>query len=313
MSTTVLAGDATARRRKLTGKAPWQHDEPWSVRIGKWLILGLFALVIIIPLWMVVATSLASTKAVGEAGGMVLWTSDTSLNAYKTILSSSRIPRALGISLVATVLGTILSSAMTILCAYGLSRPSTIGHKFILWTVLFTYLFGPGLIPVYLVVRNIGIYNTIWALFVPNLFAAFNLIVLRSFFMGLPTELTDSARLDGASEWGILRKVILPLSKAPIAVISLFYGVGFWNNFFNAMLYLDDSNNYPLQMVLRDYVLNGSNMLNKASGSEVIVHNAPQTSIQMAVVVVAMVPVMLVYPFVQKHFVQGVIIGAVKG
>lgn len=300
------------KRREDENAMSWEKPLPWYGSALKWLVLAGFAIVILGPVWMVFATSFASAQQVGQSGGMVLFPTSPSFQAYREVLRNDRVMPAFAISVGVTAVGTFVNTAITALAAYGLSRPRSLWHRPMLFTILFTYLFGPGMIPVYLTVQQLGLIDKLAALILPNMIAAFNLVILRGFFMGLPNELTEAARIDGASEWGILGRIILPLSKAPIAVIALFYGVGYWNNFFNAMLYLLSTEKYPLQMVLRDLVLSGMGA-NTSLTQTALQAQAPAMSVQMAIVVIAMVPVLIVYPFVQKHFVQGVVLGAVKG
>lgn len=290
----------------------WEKPLPWYAQSLKWLVLVGFGLIILAPVWMVFATSFASAEQVGQSGGMVLLPTSPTLQAYREVLSNDRVMPAFWISVIVTLVGTFVNTTITALAAYGLSRPSSLWHRPLLFTILFTYLFGPGMIPVFLTVQQLGLIDRLAALILPNMIAAFNLVILRGFFTGLPVELTDAARIDGANEWRIFRQIILPLSKAPIAVVALFYGVGYWNNFFNALLYLLDTKKYPLQMVLRDFVL-ASQATETSTQASAVAAAAPAMSVQMAIVVIAMVPVLLVYPFVQRHFVKGVVLGAVKG
>jgi putative aldouronate transport system permease protein len=187
----------------------------------------------------------------------------------------------------------------------------------LLFVVLLTFLFGPGIIPSYLVVNALGLIDSYAALVLPAAVSAFNLIVMRSFFMAIPGELIDSARIDGAGEFATLRRIVLPLSKAVVAVVGLFYAVGYWNAFFNALLYLNDNTKWPLQMVLRTYIVEQQQLPTGAGGVATGVGfglaPAPGLAIKMAIVVIAVVPVLLVYPFIQRHFTKGVIVGAVKG
>ncbi|WP_246467150.1 carbohydrate ABC transporter permease [Streptosporangium album] len=184
-----------------------------------------------------------------------------------------------------------------------------------LFLILLTFLFGPGLIPNYLLVSSLGLIDTYWSLILPGAVTAFNLVVMRAFFMNIPAEVSDSARIDGASEFHILRKIVLPMSKGVTAVIGLFYAVGYWNSFFNAVLYLNDNAKLPLQVVLRQYVLQGQSLFAGQTGDATVAGQTlpPSLALQMAIVVVALLPVLFVYPFVQRHFTKGVIIGAVKG
>jgi multiple sugar transport system permease protein/putative aldouronate transport system permease protein len=216
------------------------------------------------------------------------------------------------ISLLVTVVGTAVSLLCTTTLAYGLSRPGSLGHRPMLMLVLFTLLFAPGIIPSYLIVKELGLLNSYWSLIVPSAVNGFNVIVMRAFFMELPRELMDSARIDGAGEVAILRRLVIPLSKAVVAVVGLFYAVAYWNAFFNALLYLNDTDKWPLQLVLRTYVVNNAQLGvdQLGAGTEAL---PPQQSIQMAILVISVVPILLVYPFLQRHFAKGVLTGAVKG
>jgi putative aldouronate transport system permease protein len=204
--------------------------------------------------------------------------------------------------------GTALSLTITILAAYGLSRPKSFAHRPILTVMLITLLFTPGIIPLYLTVKGLGLLDSYWALILPTAMNAFNLVIMRNFFMGIPQDLRDAAVIDGAGDFRILLRVVLPLSRAVVAVIGLFYAVAYWNAFFNALLFLSDSTKWPLQLILRIYVLQGQALETDAGASP-----PAQPAIQMAVVVLAVIPVLLVFPFVQRHFTKGVTIGAVKG
>ena len=197
----------------------------------------------------------------------------------------------------------------TITLAYATSRPVLFGRP-VLLMVLFTLLFAPGLIPMYLMVRQLGLLDSLWSLILPGALSAFNFVVMRSFFMNIPAELIESARIDGASDITILRRIVLPLSKAVVAVVGLFYAVGFWNAFFNALLYINDSEKWPIQVILRTYVLQGTSLTADQLGVQQL---PPPQSLQMAIVMVALIPIICVYPFLQKHFTKGVITGAIKG
>ncbi|MET7493132.1 carbohydrate ABC transporter permease [Streptomyces sp900116325] len=261
------------------------------------------------PLLGVIGTSFASQSDIIRSSGLVLWPDHPTTDAYRTIFTGGVVTRALVVSLGITVFGTLASLLVTVGMAYGLSRRDVTGSRFILMTALFTMLFNAGIIPNFLLVKGLGLYDTYAALVMPTLVSAFNLVVLRSFFMNLPEELYDAAKVDGAGDFRILVRIALPLSKAVLAVISLFYAVTYWNAFFNSLLYLNDSDKWPLPMVLRTYVLQGQS-LNAASAGEVL---APQQAVQMAVLVIAVVPILCVYPFLQRYFTKGVLTGAIKG
>jgi putative aldouronate transport system permease protein len=301
----------------MTTRAVWEEEPTVVGRVGKPVVLALIALAVAFPLYVVVVTSLSSTEAVTRAGGLVVVPRDLTIAAYVQLLSGGVVTRALVISVLITLIGTAFSLWVTVLAAYGLSRPGSLFHRPLLFVVLLTFLFGPGIIPSYLLVNSLGLIDSYASLILPTAVSAFNLIVMRAFFMAIPAELIDSARIDGAGEFAILRRIVMPLSKAVVAVVGLFYAVGYWNAFFNALLYLNDNNKWPLQMVLRTYIVEqqalptGSGGV--ASGVGLGLAPAPGLAIKMAIVVIAIVPVLLVYPVIQRHYTKGVIIGAVKG
>lgn len=289
----------------------WEEKPTAAGQAGKGTLLFLVTAAVIIPLWTVVVTSLSSRQTIDRAGGMVFIPRGLDFSAYEALFATDRVTRALWVSTVVTVGGTVLSILLTVLAAYGLSRPGTLAHRPLLFLFLITFLFGPGLIPSYLLVTGIGLKDNLLSLIVPTAVNAFNLIVLRAFFMNIPGELIDSARIDGASEWRILWQIVVPLSRAVIAVVALFYAVGYWNSFFNAILYLSDPADHPIQLVLRSFILQGQ----APPGVSLPGTNVPPPSlaIKMAVVVVTVIPALLVYPFVQKHFTKAVLTGAIKG
>ncbi|MEN3608535.1 carbohydrate ABC transporter permease [Plantactinospora sp. ZYX-F-223] len=282
------------------------------VRALKGVVLAVCCAAVVVPFLGIVSTSLATHEQITRDGGFVLVPDEVSFAAYAAILSGGVVTRATLVSLFVTVAGTALSMATTILLAYGLSRPRSVAHRPLLMVVLFALLFTPGIIPSYLVVKSLGLLDSYWALILPVAVNAFNVIILRAFFMDLPREVIDSARIDGAGDAAILFRIVLPLSKAVLAVIGLFYAVAYWNAFFSALLYLNDTAKWPLQLVLRTYVVNqtqlGVDQLGSAGAAL-----PPQEAIQMAILVLSIVPVLVVYPFVQRHFTKGVLIGAVKG
>ncbi|MGP9500764.1 carbohydrate ABC transporter permease [Specibacter sp. AOP5-B1-6] len=290
------------------GRPAWKEPASPIYNAIKGVVIGGISLSIVIPLLLVVSTSLADDKQLIAAGGFVLWPTHPTFAAYEAIFSGEFMFRALGVSAFITAVGTFLALFITITMAYATSRPVLFGRP-VLLLVLFTLLFAPGLIPMFLMVKQLGLLNTVWSLILPGTFAAFNFVVMRSFFMNIPAELIEAARIDGASDFMILRKVVLPLSKAVIAVVGLFYAVGFWNAFFNAMLYINDQTLYPVQLILRNYVVQGGSMADAIG----VTSTPPPQSMQMAVVVVALLPILIVYPFLQKHFTKGVITGAIKG
>lgn len=301
-------GGGAARLRTING-AP---RPGLPMRGLKGIVLLIACAVVLVPFLAVVSTSLADQQQVTDSGGYVLWPDRPNLDAYRAILSGGVVTRALTVSIGITVVGTLLSLTCVTLLAYALSRPGTFAHKPILLTVLFTLLFSPGMIPMYLTVRQLGLLDSYWSLILPTMAGAFQVIIMRAFFMEVPGELLDSARIDGANELQILTRIVLPLSKAVLAVVGLFNAVAYWNAFFNAVLYINDTEKWPLQLVLRTYVVD-----NAAIGVDTAdiagTYMPPAQSLQMAILVISLVPIALVYPFLQRHFAKGILIGAVKG
>lgn len=293
-------------------RPPWMEQASLPERVAKVIVLAFISIVVLYPFVTVVATSLGTEPEITRSGGLILiWPAEPSLNAYRTIFTGGIVTKAVLVSIGITLVGTFLSLVTTTALAYALSRPIIFGRA-ILMTSLFTLLFVPGIIPNYLTVKSLGLLNTYSALILPVMINAFNLVVMRQFFMAIPQELIDSARIDGAGDLRILTTIVLPLSGAVIAVVALFYAVAYWNAFFNALLYLNDNSMWPLQLVLRNYVLQraplpGASIPGDESGAP------PAEAIHMAVLVVALVPVMVVYPFVQRYFTRGVLTGAIKG
>jgi putative aldouronate transport system permease protein len=287
----------------------WKEESSLGLTMAKILILTVAVVAVVLPFLSVLATSFASDRDVIDSGGFVLIPTHPTLKAYASVLRSGVVAQALLISVGITFVGTVVSLVMTTLMAYGLARRAP-GTRPILYLVLFTMIFTPGIIPSYLVVKELGLLNTYASLILPVMISAFNLVVMRQFFMAIPEELIDSARIDGAGELRILLNIILPLSKPVIAVIGLFYAVSYWNAFFTALLYLNDNSQWPLQLIVRMYVLQGSSLDvgGAADGTPLV----PQ-SLQMAVVVLAVIPILMVYPFLQRYFTAGVLSGAIKG
>jgi multiple sugar transport system permease protein/putative aldouronate transport system permease protein len=279
-------------------------------RVLRGIALAICCFLVLFPFAGVVTTSFAGPDDVARTGGLVMLPRKWSLDAYSAIFSGGVVTRALVISLVVTVVGTLCSMAVTTLLGYALSSPVMVGRSWMLLLVLLSLLFSPGLIPNYLMVKQLGLIDSLWALIVPSMLGAFNVIVVRAFFVGIPDEILQSARIDGAGEWAIFTRIVLPLSKAVLAVVGLFYAVGYWNAFFNVMLYINDQSKWTLQYVLRTYVVNNT----RIGGSDINVDALPpQPALQMAILVISIVPVLIVYPFLQRHFAKGALTGAVKG
>lgn len=271
--------------------------------------LILLAFICIFPFINVIASSFVTVEEF-MSKAFIIFPRTFTLDSYRFIFSTPTIFKALAVSIGVTVVGTAVSIFLTSFMAYGLSRSYLPGRRIINFLILFTMLFSGGMIPSFLVVRSLGLINSYWALILPSAVSAYNLIIMRNFFQGLPDSLEESAKIDGCNDIMIFLKIIAPLSLASIATISLFYAVGYWNTFTPAILYLTDSDMWPIQVLLRQIVIVASGIEGDTNAVDVI---PPSQTIQMAVIVVSTVPMLLVYPFVQKYFVKGALIGSIKG
>ncbi|AXI89032.1 carbohydrate ABC transporter permease [Streptomyces griseoincarnatus] len=289
----------------------WEEEPSPAGQAGKGLALGLACLAILFPLWIVIVTSLQTKRTIDEAGGLVVIPKGITFVAYQELLGGGQVQRAALVSVGVTVVGTLFSMAVSVLCAYGLSRSGSLGHRWILMSLLATMFFGAGLIPTYLLVQALGLTDTYLALILPSAVSVFNILVLRAFFMNISQELVDSARIDGAGEWRILFRIVMPLSRAVVAVISLFYAVGYWSAWFNASIYLTDQDMMPLQNVMIQLVQKQERPVGLSA--QINTGQLSPLAIQMAVMVLALLPVAVLSPFVQKHFKKGMLTGAVKG
>lgn len=299
--------------RPIASRPAWMERPKLPTQVVKVITLIVIAAVMLFPFLYVLAISLSSQRDLNGSGVSLIPRHPT-LEAYRQILANGSVIRSIEVSVGITIVGTILSMVMTTTLAYGLTRTRDVpGSKFVLLLALGTLLFSAGIIPNYLLVRYLGLLDSYASLIVPGLISAFNLVVIRQFFMNIPEEMLDSARVDGAGTVRIFWYMILPLSKAVLAVIALFYGVALWSDFFNALLYINDSSKWPVQLVLRLFVLQGQNL----GSADTVLQSGqpapPARTVQMAVVIVATLPILIVYPFLQKYFTQGVLSGAIKG
>ncbi|WP_342562907.1 carbohydrate ABC transporter permease [Paenibacillus sp. FSL R7-0345] len=273
-------------------------------------LLALIALITVLPFVHVVAGSF-TTSAEIAASKFVLIPKVWSLEAYKFIFSTNTIFKAMGVSIGITLIGTLFSMFITALMAYGLSRKDLDGRNVVNFLVVFTMLFHGGMIPTFLVVKELGLIDSYAALILPSAISAFNMIILKNFFQNIPEGLEESAKIDGCNDFGILFRIVLPLSMPAIATISLFYAVTYWNTYMTAILYLDDSAKWPIQVLLRQIVVLASGMDHSSTLDAAV--PPPDQSIKMAVIVVATLPILMVYPFLQKHFAKGAMLGSMKG
>lgn len=288
------------------------QDKTWSNRLFdtvNYALLIVIALVCILPFIYVLAVSFTAPHIVAE-GGFILFPKQFSLAAYEYIFSTSTLVRSLGVSIYVTVLGTLINLVLTSLLAYPLSRRSLRGRKWMMLGVLFTMLFSGGLIPTYYVVKSLHMIDTLWSLMIPTAISAFNLIVLKNFFQQIPDGLEDSAKIDGCNDVGIWFRIVLPLSLPAMATFALFYAVDHWNRYFQAIMYINDNTKWPVQVLLREIVINANSRIGDTGIEEMLIQ--PLT-IKMAVIVFATLPIIAIYPFLQKHFAKGVMLGSVKG
>jgi putative aldouronate transport system permease protein len=279
-------------------------------RVANTAFLLLVCVVTLIPILNVVSASLSEHTYL-QQGKVGILPRGFTLESYKRVLEYPMIKRAYLNTILYTLTGTAISLLLTACGAYPLSRPGFLGRKAFTAMIVFAMLFGGGLIPTFLVVRGVGFYNTIWAIVIPGAVASFYLIIMRTFFQQIPKEIVESATIDGSSHYRILFRIILPLSVPAMMTIGLFYGVNQWNSFFPAMIYLKDRARFPIQIVLRDIVIQNqtdSLMQDVTQGKDIL-----SESIKYATIVVASLPIMMVYPFIQRYFVKGVMLGSVKG
>ncbi|NEB09634.1 carbohydrate ABC transporter permease [Streptomyces coelicoflavus] len=312
-TTTPAAGEPARppRRWAAPPRPVWEEKPSRAGLTGKGLVLLLACLGILFPLWIVIVTSLSTRKSIDEAGGLVMIPKDITFVAYQELLSGGQVTRAALVSVGITLVGTLFSMAVSVLCAYGLSRSGSLAHRWILMVLLATMFFSAGLIPTYLLVQSLGLTDSYLALILPSAVSVFNILVLRGFFMGISQELIDSARIDGAGDLRILWQIVLPLSRAVVAVITLFYAVGYWSAWFNASLYLNDQDMLPLQNVMIQLVQKQEAPV--GLGQAIKTGELSGLAVQMAVMVMALLPVAVLSPFVQRHFKKGMLTGAVKG
>ncbi|TDF89790.1 carbohydrate ABC transporter permease [Paenibacillus piri] len=275
-------------------------------------LAALIVIVVLYPLIFIVSASF-SDPALVLNGEVYLLPKQITLEAYRNVFENGQIWNGYRNTILYTAVGTAINLIMTTLAAYPLSRPDLPGRGGIMFFVTLTMFFSGGLIPSYLLVKNLGMVDTMWALIIPGAIATYNLIVMRTYFgSSIPWEIQEAAHIDGCSNWKLLTHVILPLSKPILAVMILFYAVGHWNSYFNALIYIRSKDLYPLQLVLREVLMvSQADAVDSNVGLESKVLLAE--SIKYVVIIISSLPVLLMYPFVQRHFVKGVMIGSLKG
>lgn len=278
------------------------------------LILAFILVAVSYPLIFILSASFSSGDAV-SSGKVLLWPVDVSLEGYEAVFKNQDIARAYVNTLFYTVLGTFINVTLVMTCAYALSRPKVKGRNFFMFLFTFTMFFSGGLIPFYILLKDLSVLNTIWAMVLPGALSVYNMIIARTFIQSnLPSELLEAAKVDGCNDFRFFFSFVLPLSKAVIAVIALFSAVGHWNAYFNALIFLNDRELYPLQIILREILIMNQVDLSMIMDPELQIANANAAAVlKYALIVVATLPILCVYPFIQKYFVKGVMIGSLKG
>jgi putative aldouronate transport system permease protein len=285
--------------------------EKWFYGIN-YVFLALAAISCLLPLVHILSLSLSSYQAI-ISGQVSLWPRGLTFEAYKTLYEGTNIVKAFRNSIVITVVGVGLSMLFTIMAAYPLARSYFYARRFFTLVIVFTMLFGTPLIPLFLVVKELGLVNTYGALWLPSLISAFNMLILRTFFMNLPEELEEAARLDGCGEWGLLIRIVLPLSLPALATLTLFYGVGYWNSFLHVLIFINESDRMNLAVMIQQMVASSSILQELNQIKQDDLQQITPESIKSAGVIVLIVPMLIIYPFLQKYFVKGAMIGAIKG
>ena len=273
------------------------------------VFLALLSAVMLYPMLHVIFTSLSEPAQLIRHRGLLFRPLGFDTIAYDVVLRNPRILSGYGNTLFILFFGLIFNIVLTSLGAYFLSRKGVFWSKTISFLILLTMYFSGGLVPFYLTVRNLGLYNSLWALILPTAVNTYNMIILRTYFQTIPDSLVESVHIDGGGHFTILFRIFLPLSLPAMAVMVLYYGVGHWNSWFNAMIFIRDTGKYPLQLILRDMLLLGTNLDIKTDGVD---YNQIRESVKSATIVVSTLPVMMIYPFLQKYFVGGLMVGSLK-
>ncbi|AWV35509.1 carbohydrate ABC transporter permease [Paenibacillus sp. FSL H7-0716] len=287
------------------------HKKMTAMDYVIFIILSVGALAILIPFWNVIMISFSTQKEYAD-NPMMLFPKNPTLESYRALFADGRIGTGYWNTFKILILGLPLSLFLTTSMAYGLSRNKFPGKKLIFMLVLFTMIFNGGIVPLYLVMKDLHLTGNLWSVILAGSFSAFNLILMSNYFSSLPESLMESARLDGAGEWRILFSVVLPLSAPIVATITLFYGVAFWNGWYDAMIFLRKADQMPLQNVLRSIIMEAQVNASNATSVDAVGKQSFSMGMKMAAVFVTMVPIMCFFPMLQKHFAKGVLTGAIK-
>ncbi|ANY73207.1 carbohydrate ABC transporter permease [Paenibacillus ihbetae] len=292
------------------------HEKGWKTRLfslvnnGLLLVVGLAT---IFPIYYTVILSFTDPVEYYQRS-LILWPRVWTLDAYKHLLSNGLFVSSISVSVFLATIGTLLSLLVTGGMAYALSRKRLRFRKAMMIMVLITFLFTPGLVPLYLVVRNLGLIDSIWSLILPSLTSAWYVLLMKGFFDSIPVSLEEAAMIDGSNDIGVFWRIILPLSLPALVAFGLFFAVGYWNTYFNALMFINDQKMWPLQVLLQNMLVDPTTMGSGNGGGFAFQVNrqVPTETLKMAAVVIATVPIMLVYPFLQKHFAKGAMVGSVK-
>lgn len=292
------------------------HEKGWKTRLfglvnnGLLLIIGLAT---IFPIYYTVILSFTDPVEYYQRS-LILWPRVWTLDAYKHLLSNGLFVTSISVSVFLATVGTLLSLLVTGGLAYAVSRKRLRFRKAIMIMILITFLFTPGLVPLYLVVRNVGLIDSIWSLILPSLTSAWYVLLMKGFFDSIPESLEEAAMIDGSNDIGVFWRIILPLSLPALVAFGLFFAVGYWNTYFNALMFINDQKMWPLQVLLQNMLVDPTTMGSGNGGGFAFQVNrpVPTETLKMAAVVIATVPIMLVYPFLQKHFAKGAMVGSVK-
>ncbi len=281
-----------------------------------YLVLTALLVIVLYPLIYILSASFSDARAV-TSGRVWLWPVAPTLAGYTAIFKNNLLITGFANSAFYTAVGTLINVVLTILAAYPLSRPDLPGRRTLTFIFFFTTLFSGGLIPTYLLVRNLHMLDTRWAMLIPGALSIWNMLIMRTYFQTtIPRDLFEAAQLDGADDFTYLRRIVLPVSGPIIAVVALFYAIGHWNSFFNALIYLQNKRLWPLQLVLRDILIQNQidpTMMSNLDAREMAMRQSLRELLKYSLIVVATAPLLAVYPFVQKHFVKGILLGSVKG
>ena len=282
------------------------------IEVLSYVVLTLLTITMFYPFLNVLAVSFSDYSAYVMNPLMIL-PKNINLAAFEFVFTNPLIISSYKNTLVVTVIGTAISLILTIITAYPLSKRKIMGRAVYMNMIIFTMIFYGGIIPNFLLIRSIGLYDSLWALILPGALSAFNILIMKTFFEGLPEELEEAAKIDGASEIYILCRIVIPLSTPVIATIALFYAVGYWNSYFNAVMYIRDPHKWTLQLLLREVVMSANTAMMQTAGNSAEMGNIPLKSVIYATLVIVMLPILFLYPFLQRYFVKGIMLGAIKG